>query len=260
MADCNPVSIPANPSNRVNHKMSPKTEAERREMESIPVREEIGSLMYLAGMTRGDISYAVNQVAAFVSNPGRDHWEAIKQILAYLAGTTHHGICNGGESINQTMPLIGYTDGDLAMDRLKRKSITGVCFKFHGGLISWGSKRQRATVLSTADSEFYAASEGSREAIWFKALLAELGIDVGVVPIFCDSKCARSIIEDSENRQRVKHIDIKYFFVREQQKLGTLMMMKISGDLQIADIFTKPLPKKRFEMLRRMMGIYEINE
>lgn len=209
-------------------------------------------------MTRGDIAYAVNQVAHFVSNPGKGHWEAIKQILAYLAGTVHYGISFGGERMNPESPLLAYSDADLAADLTKRKSTTGVCVSFHGGLVSWGSKRQRATALSTAESEFYAASDCSRDVIWFRAVLAELGIEVGTVPIFSDSNCARSIIEDTENHKKIKHIDIKYFFVREQQELKTLKMMAASTELQIADIFTKPLPKKRFQLLRDMMGICNI--
>ena len=260
MADCNPVSVPSNPSNRVNATMSPKTEEERREMEKVPIREAVGSLMYLTGMTRGDIAYAVNQVAHFVSNPGRGHWEAIKQILAYLAGTIHYGISFGGERMKPESPLIAYSDADLAADLIKRKSTTGVCVFFHGGLVSWGSKRQRATALSTAESEFYAASDCSRDVIWFRAVLAELGIEIGTVPIYCDSNCARSIIEDPENHKKIKHIDIKYFFVREQQELKTLKMTAVSTKLQIADIFTKPLPKKRFQLLRDMMGIRNIKE
>lgn len=96
MVDCHPISIPCNPHNRVNALMSPRTEAERQQMESVPVKEAIGSLMYLTCMTRGDIAYAVTQIAHFVSNPGRGHWEAIKKVLAYLAGTINYGITFGG--------------------------------------------------------------------------------------------------------------------------------------------------------------------
>ena len=75
-------------------------------MEKVPIREAVGSLMYLTRMTRGDIAYAVNQVAYFVSNPGRGHWEAIKQILAYLAGTIHYGISFRGERMKPDSPLV----------------------------------------------------------------------------------------------------------------------------------------------------------
>ncbi len=261
MSECNPVSIPADPNNRPSPAMSPKTEEERYKIQKTPMREAIGSLMYLMAMTRGDIALAVNQVAAFVSDPGPGHWEAVKQIFAYLARTIHFGICFGDmEGANKIHPLQGFTDADFAADLVARKSTTGVLFLFHGGPISWGSRRQRATALSTTDAEFYAASEGAREAVWLKALLSELNIDVGPVPIHCDSKCAISIIEDHENHQRVKHIDVKYFFIREQQELGAIKMVGISTENQVADIFTKPLARKKFEKFRELIGIREVNE
>jgi hypothetical protein len=245
MEDCNYKSIPADPNNKVNHKMSPTTEEDKRDMEKRPVREAIGSLMYLANMTRPDISYAVNQISAFVSNPGSGHWEAIKRILAFLAGTKNHGICFGGESKNPETLLVGFKDADFASDMEKRKSTTGFIFQFYGRAGSWGGKRQRATAISTTDAEFYAASEGARDAIWFKSILAELGINTGTIPMYCDSNCAISIIMDPEEHQRVKHIDIKYFFIRDHQEIGTLKMIKVPTEDQVADIFTKPLAKKK---------------
>lgn len=115
-------------------------------------------------------------------------------------------------------------------------------------------------VLSTTDSEFYASSEGSGDAIWLKSVLAELGINVGGVPMFCDSTCAISVIEDPVNHQTVKHIDIKHFFVRDQPELGKIKMLPIPSRLQIGDILTKALPKKTFEFLRGMMGIHDVTK
>jgi hypothetical protein len=152
--------------------------------------------MYLMRMTRPDIAFALTQMANFVSNPGWGHWEALKQVFLYLAGTIHYGITYGGDRMNAR--LEAYFDAELAADLTKRKSTTAMCVSFHGGTgpVSWGSKWQREISLSTADSELYAASECSRDVIWFKAILAELGIIVETVPILCDSSCTRSIIED----------------------------------------------------------------
>lgn len=81
--------------------------------------------------------------------------------------------------MNAERPLVGHTDANFADIHQARKSTSGFCFQLHGGLVAWASKRQRSVALSTTDSEFYAASEGSRDAIWLKSVLAELGINVG---------------------------------------------------------------------------------
>ena len=257
MHECNPVSIPANPNHRLVPSMSPTSDEERHEMSRIPYRECIGSLMYLMGMTRADIALAVNQASAYVQDPGREHWKGVKQILAYLAKTIHHGICYGG---NPNAALLGFTDADFAADLKSRKSTTGVVFLYNGGPVSWGSRRQRATALSTTDAEFYAASEGARESIWIKSLLLELGIDVGQVLIRCDSKCAISLIHDGEHHQRTKHIDVKYFYVRDQQDLGNIAVTHLPGKDQPADMFTKPLPRPAFEKFRELIGIQSAME
>ena len=163
-------------------------------------------------------------------------------------------------AIREQSPLQGFTDANFAMDLIARKSTTGILFQLFGGPISWGSKRQRATALSTTDAEIYAASEGSREAIWLKTILGELKIDVSQIPIYCDSRCAISIIENPENHQRVKHIHTKYFFIREQQEQRILILRNVPTENQLADMFTKPLGKKDFEKFRNLIGVKEVIE
>ena len=163
-------------------------------------------------------------------------------------------------AIREQSPLPGFTDANFAMDLIARKSTTGILFQLLSGPISWGSKRQRATALSTTDAEIYAASERSREAIWLKTILGELKIDVGQIPIYCDSRCAISIIENPENHQRVKHIHTKYFFIREQQEQRILILRNVPTENQLADMFTKPLGKKDFEKFRNLIGVKEVIE
>jgi hypothetical protein len=150
-------------------------------------------------------------------------------------------------AIREQSSLQGFTDANFAMDLIARKSTTGILFQLFGGPISWGSKRQRATALSTTDAEIYAASEGSREAIWLKTILGELKIDVGQILIYCDSRCAISIIENPENHQRVKHIHTKYFLSvssRSREPLFYAMyQLRISWPICSQNLFEKRISK-----------------
>jgi hypothetical protein len=146
-------------------------------------------------------------------------------ILPILLGTAN-GIRYGGEmAFREQSPLQGFTDGSFAMDFIARKSTTGILFQHFGGLISWGSNRERA--LSKTDAEIYAASVGSREAIYLKTIFGELKIDVNQIPIYCYSCCTISIIENPENHQWVKNIHTKYFCIREQQEKRTLILRNL---------------------------------
>ena len=84
-----------------------------------------------------------------------------KQILAYLAGTIHYGISFGGEEMNAKTPLVSYYDAALASDLIKRKSTTGVCVFFHGGLVFWDSKRQLCPQLNLNSTQLLIAHETS---------------------------------------------------------------------------------------------------
>ena len=233
--------------------MAPKIENATKEMPSVAYREAIGSLMYLMVMTRPDIAFAVNQVSQCCQNPGPGHWNGVKRILAYLAGTSNHGLLF---KKNDEGSLIGYCDADYAGDADKRRSTTGYIFLLYRGPVSWCSKRQSCTALSTTEAEFVAACEASKEATWLLRLLQELGIkENGPVPLMSDNQSAIRVVNNTEFHQRTKHIDVKYNYIRDQQSNGIVDVRYICTNQQLGDIFTKPLPIPRFLMLRDQIGI-----
>ena len=147
---------------------------------------EVGSLMYAMICTRPDIAYAVGVVSRYMSNPGKKHWEAMKGVMRYLNGTKELCICFG----NKEACVLGYTDADYAGDMDKRRSTSGYVFIFTGGDVSWRSRLQNCTSMSTIESEYIAASEACKEAIWLARLVGDLGISVEVPTLHCDSQSA----------------------------------------------------------------------
>ena len=252
MEQCDGTHIPAKPNHRLTMDMCPKTREEQDQMKRIPYRECVGSLMYLMAMTRPDIALAVNQAAAYVSNPGPKHWAFLLDILRYIRGTLHYGIRYGG-STNST--LLGFTDADWGGCNQTSKSTSGILFLFNGGPVAYGSRRQRAIATSTRDAEFYAACQAAKESIWLKSLLLELDIDVGRVSIRCDSKCAIALISGTSIDQSARHIKLSYFYSREQQELGNILVTHISGKEHPADMFTKALPAETFLRYRKQIGL-----
>ena len=123
--------------------------------------------MYAMVCTRLDIAHAVGTVSRFLSNPGREHWNAVKWILRYLRGTASMRLCFGGNKPT----LVGYSDSDLAGDIDSRKSTSGYLIKFAGGAVAWQSKLQRCVALSTTEAEFIAITEACKELLWVKKFL-----------------------------------------------------------------------------------------
>ena len=136
--------------------------------------QAVGSLGWLAGATRPDIAYAVSLLGRFSKDPGETHWEGVKRVFRYIAGTKGLRLCLGGErGVDLTVAFDGYVDADFAGDSQFR-STSGYIFSLGIGAVSWRSKKQTITALSTADAEFIASAAAIQELLWFRQLLCRL--------------------------------------------------------------------------------------
>jgi hypothetical protein len=253
MSNCATLSVPADPCVKLTPQMCPQTEEEKQEMKCVPFMECIGSIMHLTHLTRPDIAYAVGQASRYSQNPGQEHWKALKRIMAYLRKTVNFGLLFGGDNSE----LIGYCDADYAGDLGSRRSTSGAVFTLYNGPISWFSRRQSCVALSTTESEFISAAEATKEAIWLNRILIELGARALPVPLRCDNQGAIALIHDPVFHQRTKHIDVRFFFVRDAQAEEKINISYIATESQLADIFTKALAAPRFEKLRASLNICE---
>lgn len=250
-----PVSIPAD--NYQNVSML-KTTKKDETLLNVPFREAVGSLLFLSMVTRPDIAFAVNAVSQHCNNYQRPHWEAVKRIIKYLKGTLDFGI--KFESGKGTR-LVGFADADFAGESITRKSTSGWLLKLNDCPIIWGSRKQKAIALSTAEAEFVAACQTSINLIWVKSLISQLIKEKIETPVlFIDNQSAITWIKNGQFETKSKHVDIKFKFVFDGVKQSKFIPEYVNTEKQLADIFTKPLPTKRFEKLRKMIGIIDCAE
>ena len=120
-------------------------------------------------------------------------------------------LCYQGDDLK----LRGYSDADWAGDLNKRKSTTGYVYTLGGGAISWGSKKQTSTAMSTAEAEYIACSTAVQEAVWLRNLLCDIDLisKDQPVPMNVDSTSAISMVTEPKFNSRSKHVEIKYHFV-----------------------------------------------
>lgn len=137
MLDSKRGLLPVRHGIHLSKEMSPKTPEERDKMARIPYASAIGSLMYAMLCTRPDIAYAVSLTSRYQSNPGLEHWIAVKNILKYLRRTKDLFLIYGGGDLQ----LDGYTDSDFQSDIDDRKSTSGYVFIYNGGAVSWKSSK-----------------------------------------------------------------------------------------------------------------------
>lgn len=249
---CNPVNVPADPNVILSSELDTTFEGT-----SVPYREAVGSLMFLSSTTRPDITYAVNLVSRFQNNFSQIHWNAVKRIMKYLKATPYHGIQYMSESENPY--LVAYSDADFAGDLDTRKSTTGYVFMLSNGAITWCTSRQQSVSTSTTESEYIAASTAVKEVIWLRQLLCdidELSFCAKNVTLHIDNQSAIKLIKNPLFHRRTKHIDVKYHFIREKYHDKTVDITYINSNEQLADIFTKALPRDRFEKLRTLISCF----
>ena len=214
-----------------------------------PVRELIGCLMYLMLGTRPDIAFALNFFSRYQDTPSSTLWNYLTRILRYLKATQTYGIVYI-RRLNENLNLQLFVDADWGSDPNDRKSTSGFCIYFAGNLVCWRSKKQPTIALSTAESELICLVSGLQDGFWFKRLLSQ-DFDLKLpFLVYEDNQAAIKLIQNPHNMKRVRHIDIKLYFLHEKLINKEFALNYITSDSQIADLFTKALAKDRFLKLR----------
>lgn len=238
MEDCNAVSTPMETGLKLCKRVDPATPNEIREYQRL-----IGCLEYAACATRPDITFAVHTLAQFASNPDPVHFNTAKRILRYLKGSQTFSLIFKGIA-SSPVTLYGYSDADWAASHSDRKSVGGYCFYLNGSLISHMSKKQRTIALSTAESETHAAMQATKEAMWLRNLLHELGFPQNqATTIYCDNQAAIALSRNPEFHSRSKHVDIQYHFLRHHVDAQTINLKFIRSEEMAADGLTKALSR-----------------
>ena len=222
-----------------------------------PYHTIVGCLQFACIGTRPDLSYSVSVAAKYCSNPSLAHCNALRRILKYLAGSLNLGISLSGN--DHPLSLTAYCDADFAMDLDDRKSRSGFILFVNHGPVFWASRKQASCASSTTEAEYLAASSTTKEIIWHRRLLNSLGKPpLSPTPLFTDNQSALRLIKNPEFHRRTKHIDVQYHVIREAFLADLLLPSFVSSHDQLADIFTKALPKESFQRLRHQLGMCSV--
>lgn len=215
MENCKPTKSPMDCSVKLSESKNEEKVIEKR----FPYREAVGSLNYVALISRPDISYAVNILARFSNSPSELHWKAVKHVMRYLKSTIKFSLCYSGKAEDE---LVGYCDSDYAGDLAERKSTSGYIFMLHGGPIAWSSSLQRVTALSSSEAEYMAISETLKELL-LRPLLESLALkQIKETELKIDNQAAIAMSKNPEFHRRTKHIGVRFHRIRQEQKAGNV--------------------------------------
>nr|GEU84024.1 hypothetical protein [Tanacetum cinerariifolium] len=122
-------------------------------------------------------------------------------------------------------------------------------------IFRWSSKKQDCTSMSSAEAEYVSLSTWCAQVLWMRTQLIDYGFHFDMIPMYCDSKAVIAISCNPVQHSRTKHIDVRYHFIKEKVEKGIVELFFVRTEYQLADLFTKALPKERFKYLVRRLGM-----
>lgn len=249
-----------------------KLESNKGEANPIDIKryqQEIGALIYITTFTRPDLAYAVNSLARYMSNPSMDHFNSLNYLWGYIKNTKDLALCynlnkdlESSQSsplepgnLGKTINLIGSTDSDWGGDFISRRSTTGYIFLLNNNknnsAIAWLSKLQKTVALSSAEAEFMAYKEAVKESLYLNFFIKEIS---SLVPIFnrtniikTDSQSAIELTKNPNYHARTKHVDIRYYFVREKVENKEIEFLYQPTTTLLADNLTKAVSTQKIK-------------
>ncbi|GJW78417.1 hypothetical protein Tco_0140099 [Tanacetum coccineum] len=153
------------------------------------------------------------------------------------------------------MSLTAYSNADHARCQDTRRSTSGSAQFLSDKLVSWSSKKQNSTAISSTEAEYIALSGCCAEILWMRLQLTDYGFTFNKIPLYCDNKSAIALCCNNVQHSRAKHIDVRYHFIKEQVENGIGELYFVRTEYQLANIFTKPLPRERFNFLIEKLGM-----
>nr|GEZ66227.1 copia protein [Tanacetum cinerariifolium] len=244
MESCDPVGTPMEIKDKLD------LDQNGTPVDATKYRSMIGALMYLTS-SRPDIIHATCLCARYQAKQTEKHLKEVKRIFRYLRGTVNTGLWYLKDS---GFKLTGFLDADYAgCEDTFKSTFSGAQF-LGEKLVSWSSKKQNCTALSTVEAKYVSLSACCAQVLWMRTQLTNYGFHFNKIPIYCDSKLAIPISCNPVQHSRTKHIAVRYHFIKEHVEKGTIELYFVKIDYQLADLFTKALPAYRFNYLVRCLG------
>nr|GEV76078.1 hypothetical protein [Tanacetum cinerariifolium] len=185
-------------------------------------RSMVGFLMYLTS-SRPDLVFVVCMCARYQASPTKKHLEATKRVFRYLRGTINWGLWYPKDT---AMALTAYADADHVGCQDTRRSTSG-------------------------SAQFL----GDKLILWMRSQLLDYNFAFNKIPMYCDNRSAIALCCNNVQHSLSKHIDIRHHFIRDQVENDVVELYFVTTDYKLANIFTKALPRERFEFLLLRLGM-----
>jgi hypothetical protein len=271
LEDCKPKLTPMTPYSHI-----PKnTGTPHPPFHNVSYAAFVGAIGYLVN-SRPDLAYTLRVLASHASNPSKRAWEALNNAIAYIKTTRDWALVFGLDlpftmeepvlpttsrrNIDTNSDVTVFSDADWATEP-DRHSISGYISFFKGSSVNWASKKQPVVALSSMESEVIAVNLAVKEAAWMRKVILSLDSDCDLhVNIGVDNQAAIYFAQADTDHTRSKHIDTRYYYIKEKVQDGTVRLYHVPSENNVADLFTKAFRPDRHLKLMRLCGLRRLEE
>nr|GEZ90229.1 putative retrotransposon protein [Tanacetum cinerariifolium] len=210
-------SIPMQEKLKLSKSQGASTPAEMKCMQNVPYASAVGSIMYAVRCTRPDVAFTQNITSRFQQNQG---------------------------DLKRELRVSCYTDAGYLTDADDLKSQTRYVFVLNGGAVDWKSAKQSIFATSSAEVEYIAAFDASKEAVWVRKFIFGLGVVPTIkepISMYCDNTGAIAIANVSGITKGARHFRAKVHYLKEVIEFGDIKLEKVHTYDNLADPFYKSI-------------------
>lgn len=236
-----------------------------------PYSNVCGSALFIGRAVRPDIMQRASELARHMHGPTSEHWQAAKRLLAYVKGTRDEKLVYKHDpNVNaDNFSFVGYVDADHGSDLVNRKlkdgpvpiepernfkATMGWVFTQNDAALSWRSRKSPIATDSTSASEFVAAADASKQAVCLRRLYGDFGYpQYEPMVLHEDNESCCKLVRNYCGHDKIKHLDIRASIVREHHSKGFVDISHLSGQFQLADVFTKVFPGPQQREMREWL-------
>nr|GEW20305.1 copia protein [Tanacetum cinerariifolium] len=153
------------------------------------------------------------------------------------------------------MSLTAYSDAENAGCQDTRHSTSRSASFLGDKLVSCSSKKKKSIVISSTEAKYIALCKCCAQILWMQSQLTDYGFTFNKIPLCCNNKSVIALCCNNVQHLRAKHIDVRYHFIKERVENRIVGLYFVRTEYQLADIFTKPLPRERFNFLIEKLGM-----
>ena len=211
-------------------------------------------LLYVSRRARPDIQTAISFLCTRVREPDHDDWKKLKRVMRYLRKTIDLVMTLEAGTFNARSLVQWWVDAAYSVHP-DMKSHTGSFMTLGKGAIYAKSSKQKINTKSSTEAELVGVDDIMGQALWTRNFLEAQGYQVTENVIYQDNMSAMLLEKNgrASSSKRTKHINVRYFFVKDRIESGEVAIRYCPTGDMIGDFFTKPLQGSLFRKFRNIL-------